>query len=98
MPTYVALITWTDQGVRNYQDTVDRYEAASKLMESLGARFTDIYWTLGEYDIVSVIDAPDDATVMASLLAASSLGNIRTKTLRALGPDEMREVLSKTAQ
>ena len=60
MPTYVALIDWTDQGVRNFKDTVDRYDAAQSAFESLGVRFTDTWWTLGAHDIVATVEAPDD--------------------------------------
>lgn len=96
MPRYVALIDWTDQGVRNFKDSVDRYEAASDQMEALNVRFTDIYWTLGTHDIVSVVDAPDDETLAAALLAVAGGGNIRTTTLRAFNRDEMRNIIAKT--
>jgi len=69
MPRYVVLIDWTEQGVRDFRASVDRYEAASGQLEALGIRFTDIYWTLGAHDIVSVVDAPDDETLAAGLLA-----------------------------
>jgi uncharacterized protein with GYD domain len=97
MPTYVTLINWTDQGVKNFKDTVDRYEAAQKTMGEGGASFRDVYWTLGPYDIVSVIDAPDDETAMAALLSVAGEGNIRTTTLRALSADEMRGVIAKVS-
>lgn len=96
MPRYVALIDWTDQGVRNFKDSVDRYEAASDQMEALNVRFTDIYWTLGTHDIVSVVDAPDDETLAAALLAVAGGGNIRTTTLRAFNRDDMRNIIAKT--
>jgi uncharacterized protein with GYD domain len=95
MPTYVALIDWTEQGVRNFKDTVDRYDAAGSALEALGVRFKDIYWTLGTHDIVALVDAPDDETLAAGLLAVAGQGNIRTTTLRAFSRDEMRSVISK---
>jgi uncharacterized protein with GYD domain len=95
MPRYVVLIDWTEQGVRNFKDTVDRYEAASSQLESLGVRFTDIYWTLGSHDIVSVVESPDDESLAAGLLAVAGQGNIRTQTLRAFDRDEMRGVIGK---
>jgi uncharacterized protein with GYD domain len=95
MPTYVSLINWTDQGVKNFKDTVDRYEAAQKMMGEGGASFRDLYWTLGPYDIVSVIDAADDESAMAALLSVAGQGNIRTTTLRAFNADEMRAVIEK---
>jgi uncharacterized protein with GYD domain len=95
MPTYVLLIDWTEQGVANFKDTVDRYEASRSQFEGLGVRFKDIYWTLGSHDIVSVVDAPDDETLAAALLRLASGGNLRTTTLRALSADEMRAVIAK---
>ncbi|MBV9046850.1 MAG: GYD domain-containing protein [Solirubrobacterales bacterium] len=95
MPTYIALIDWTDQGVRNFKDSVDRYEAAQSQMRSIGVEFRDIYWTLGAHDIVSVVEAPDDETLAAGLLAVAGQGSIRTTTLRAFSANEMRGVISK---
>jgi uncharacterized protein with GYD domain len=90
MPAYIALIDWTDQGVRDFKDTVDRYEAAQSAFESLGVRFTDIWWTLGTHDIVATVEAPDDETLAAALLSVAGQGNIRTTTLRAFTREEMR--------
>ena len=95
MPTYSALIDWTDQGVQNFKDSVDRYEAARGQLEGLGIRFADIYWTLGIHDIVAIADAPDDETLAAGLLAVAGAGNVRTTTLRAFNADEMRGVVNR---
>ncbi len=95
MPTYVALFDWTDQGVRNFTEPVDRYEAARDQLERLGVTFKDVYWTLGSHDIVGVIDAPDDESLAAALLAVAAQGNVRTTTLRAFSTDEMRNVIAK---
>jgi uncharacterized protein with GYD domain len=96
MPKYVVLINWTDQGVRNYKDTVDRYEAAQKAINAVGGRFTDIYWTVGNYDLVGIIEAPDTEALAAGLLVSAGAGNIRTTTLRAFDANEMRAVIAKT--
>ena len=95
MPQYVALIDWTDQGVRNFKDTVDRYEAAENAFQELGVSFTNIWWTLGVHDIVATVEAPDDETLAAALLAVAGQGNIRTTTLRAFSREEMRSVIGK---
>jgi uncharacterized protein with GYD domain len=63
MPAYIALIDWTEQGVRDFKNTVDRYEAAQSAFESLGVRFTNVWWTLGTHDIVATVEAPDDETL-----------------------------------
>lgn len=96
MATYVVLIDWTRQGVGNFKDSVDRYEAARGSFENLGITFKDIYWTLGGHDIVSIIDAPDDETLAAALLMLSSQGNLRTTTLRAFSAEQMRSVIART--
>jgi uncharacterized protein with GYD domain len=95
MATFVVLIDWTQQGVANFKDSVDRYEAARSQFEAMGVRFRDIYWTLGSHDIVSVLDAPDGETLAAALLMLASQGNVRTTTLRALSASEMRGVIAK---
>ena len=95
MSTYVVLIDWTQQGVENFKDSVDRYEAARSQFEEIGVRFKDIYWTLGSHDIVSIVDAPDSETLAAALLRLGSQGNLRTTTLRALSAEEMRGVIAK---
>jgi uncharacterized protein with GYD domain len=95
MPAYIALIDWTDQGVREFKDTVDRYETAQSAFESLGVRFTDVWWTLGTHDIVATVEAPDDETLAAALLSVAGQGNIRTTTLRAFTREEMRTVIGK---
>ncbi len=95
MATYISLINWTDQGIKAFRESVDRSEAARELAEKLGGSFKEIYWTLGPYDIVGVLEAPDDETVEAALLGIASQGNVRTTTLRAFSADEMRAIVQK---
>ncbi len=95
MPTYVSLIKWTEQGVRNSKDTVQRAQAFRVDLERRGGKLLTIFWTQGSYDIVTTISAPDDQTAMASLLAVSGLGNVRTETLRAFDENEMAAILQK---
>jgi uncharacterized protein with GYD domain len=97
MPRYVTLINWTDQGIAGFQDSVDRYDAAQQQFEELGIRFVDVYWTLGDHDIVTLIEAPDDESATAALLKLGSAGNVRTKTMRAFSRDEMRSVIDKAS-
>jgi uncharacterized protein with GYD domain len=97
MPAYLTLINWTDQGVKTARDTVDRFEAARDQMQKLGATFTDIWWTVGPYDIVAVLEAPDEETATAGLLAAAAAGNIRTTTMHAFTADEMRSIIERIA-
>ncbi len=95
MPTYVILAHFTDQGVRNIKDSPKRAEAFRGLCEKLGAKAKDIYWTMGRYDVVAIVEAPDDVTMEAILYSLGSLGNIRTETLRAFTAQEASQALAK---
>ncbi|ART55210.1 GYD family protein [Acidovorax carolinensis] len=95
MATYVALCNFTDQGVRSVKDTTKRADAVREAASKFGAKMTHIYWTLGKYDLVTLIEAPDDAAAAAFGLAISSAGNIRLQTLRAFSQDEMGPILGK---
>ena len=96
MPTYVSLIHWTDQGIKNYKDSPGRAADFTKLAESSGGRVRELLWTVGEYDLVTVVDFPDDETATAALLRVGSLGSIRSNTMRAFSADEMTTIIGKT--
>ena len=96
MPTYVSLIHWTEQGIKNYKDTTGRAEDFSKLVESAGGRVRELLWTVGEYDIVAVAEFPDDEPGTAALLQVGSLGNVRTNTMRAFNAEEMGGIIRRT--
>jgi uncharacterized protein with GYD domain len=95
MPTYVTLFNWTDQGIRNVRDTVDRFERFAELAEKHGVRLEQTYWTVGPYDIVSLFEAPDDESATALLLELGSAGNVRSTTLRAYEREEMSGILER---
>jgi uncharacterized protein with GYD domain len=95
MPTYVTLIRWTDQGVRNAKGSIQRAGAFRSDLERRGGKLLSIYWTQGQYDIVTTIEALDDQTAMAALLALGGLGNVRTETLHAFNETEMQSVIQK---
>ena len=95
MVTYVSLLRWTDQGIRNATDTVQRASAFRADLERRGCKLLSIYWTQGEYDIVTAIEAPDAQTAMASLIALAGVGNVRTETLPAFSEREMTAILEK---
>ena len=95
MATYIMLASFTEQGIRNVKDTTKRADAFRELAKGSGATVKDIYWTLGQYDIVAILDAPDDAAVTALLLTVGGLGNVRTQSLRAFTADEMGEILGR---
>ena len=95
MPTYVTLMKWTEQGIKDIKSTVDRSEQARQAIEQMGGRMSTICWTQGAYDIVAITDFPDEETATAFLLSIGKLGNLRTETLRAFSAEEMRRILEK---
>jgi uncharacterized protein with GYD domain len=95
MKTYVSLVSWTDQGIKEFRDTIERAGEFSKLVQNSGGRVREMMWTVGEYDMVCVADFPDEETGVAALLKAGSLGNIRSNTLPAFSAEEMSAILAK---
>lgn len=95
MATYVGLINFTDQGIRNVKESPKRAQAATAAAEKLGIKIKELYWTLGAYDIVLVGDAPNDEAITAWALGVGSLGNVRTQTLRAFSADEFAKIVAK---
>ena len=95
MPTYIALSTFTDQGMRNVKDTTKRAAATQALAQKFGANMTRVYWTLGPFDLVAIIEADDEQAATTFAMAIGAAGNIRTQTLRAFDSAEMDAILGK---
>ena len=95
MATFIVLGNFTEQGIRSIKDSPKRSDAFKAMAKKAGVTVKDIYWTLGHYDIVTIVEAPDTATATALGLAIASLGNVRTETLTAFGPEEFGKILGK---
>lgn len=95
MATYIALVTFTEQGVRHIRQTTERAKGLVNAAANLGIKIKEIYWTLGAFDAVFAADAPDDETMTAFVASMGSLGNIRTMTMRAFSAEEMNKILAK---
>ena len=95
MVTYVTLMNFTDQGVRNVKDTANRASAYKNLATQLGCTVKEIWWTQGQYDVVSIVEAPDDASATALAMSIGKLGYIRTQTLRAFSAAELAPIMDK---
>jgi uncharacterized protein with GYD domain len=92
MPVYIALASYTDQGVRNVKDSPKRLDAARALLRQMGGDFKHFWMTFGEYDLVFVYEAPDDAVSARFLLQLGMHGNIRTRTMKAFPEPAYREL------
>jgi len=93
MATFIVLLNFTDQGIRNVKETPGRYEKFRTMAEKQGVTVKNVYWTVGHYDIVMVLEGADEA-VTTALLKLGSLGNVRSQTLRGFSAEEMKGMVS----
>jgi len=95
MITYVGLLSFTDKGIQSIKDTTKRAAAAKEVAKKFGVTMRDIYWTMGEYDMVAVLEAEDENALAAFNLATAMQGNVRSRSLRAYSATDMDKILAK---
>ncbi len=93
MPTYVSLINWTDQGIRNIKDSPKRLDAAKKTLKDLGGELKSFYMTQGAFDAMFIVEVPSDDVLAKWLLKTGSAGNVRTTTVKAYTEGEYRKIM-----
>jgi uncharacterized protein with GYD domain len=93
MPTYVCLVKWTDQGIRNVKETTKRAKSFKEMAEKMKVNVREKLWTMGRYDVVLLIDAPDDETISRLTLGLGMSGNVKTETLKSFSAQEMDQIL-----
>ncbi len=93
MATFITLMNFTDQGIRNVKESPDRYDALLEMAEKLGVTIKDVYWTVGHYDVVVVTEGSEEAAT-SLLLKLGTLGNVRTQTLRGYTVKEIERIVS----
>jgi uncharacterized protein with GYD domain len=98
MATYILLGTFTEQGIHNIKDTTKRAEAVRALGKKLGVVVQEMYWTLGQYDVAVVLEAPDEAAATSLALAVGAMGNVRTQLLRAFTAEEIGPIVAKAVK
>jgi uncharacterized protein with GYD domain len=97
MPTYIALLNWTSQGFQNMKQSPTRLDAARKAFQPAGVTMKSFYMLMGEYDMLAVMEAPDDATLAKAILTAAAEGSITSRTCRAFTEDEYRQIIGGLA-
>ena len=97
MPIYVGLGNWTDQGTKDFRGAVQRGNGFREAVEQAGGRVRELVWTMGEYDFVTVVEAPDDETAATLVLRVAAAGNVRTKTMRAFDADQMTDIIARAS-
>jgi uncharacterized protein with GYD domain len=95
MVTYVVLAKFTDQGIRNAKESPKRADAFKQLAKTFGVTVKDLFWTQGRYDVVTIVEAPDEASAMSLSLSLGALGNVRTESLRAFPSADMETIVGK---
>ncbi len=94
MTTFVILLRWTEKGVEYIRESPDRLEQFKQVVQKAGGQVTSFHMTLGAYDLVTVIEVPDDETGANISLSLRSLGNVQVETLRAFNEDEFRQIVA----
>jgi uncharacterized protein with GYD domain len=94
VPTYVMLANWTDQGARQVRDSPRRLETAKKSLAEMGGEFKALWMTMGDYDLIVVYEAPDDAVAARFTLMLGQMGAVRTSTLKAFPEAAYREIIA----
>jgi uncharacterized protein with GYD domain len=92
---YVSLVNWTERGITDFRDTTHRAQDFTNVVEKAGGHVREILWTVGEYDIVCVLDLPDDEALTATLLRLGEKGNVRTKTMRGFTAEQMDGIIRR---
>jgi uncharacterized protein with GYD domain len=95
MPTYISLLNFTDQGIRTVKEPIQRANSAAELAQQKYGCSLQTYWTVGSYDVVYILEAPDDESATAFALELGAAGNVRTTTLRAYDSEEMSRILER---
>lgn len=95
MATYIILGNFTELGIKNVKGSPERAKAFESAASQKGVKVKSVYWTIGQYDIAAIAEAPNDETITAALLALGRQGNVRTQTLRAFDASEMSRILEK---
>lgn len=94
MTTYIMLVNWTEQGIRNVRESPKRLDVAKKQLAEMGGSFREFYLTMGDCDMVAICDAPDDAVAARFALQLGAGGNVRTRTLKAFPEAAYREIVA----
>jgi len=95
MPIYITLFNLTEKGIKNIKNAPERIEEGIKTAKSIGGKLIGFYATMGEYDYITIGEAPNDEVYMTYLLGLGAQGNTRTKTLKAFTKEELGEMIKK---
>ncbi len=98
MQTYLIMGKFTEKGITNIKQTTERADKFKEIAAKFGIKVQQIYWLIGEYDVVNIVEAPDDQALQALLVRVGAWGNVRTTTFRAFDKKEMDAIISRMDQ
>jgi uncharacterized protein with GYD domain len=93
MPTFITMLKWTPNGIQNIKGSPNRLDEGRKSFQKLGVNLKDVYLTMGQHDLICVLEAPDNATVARAVLSLSQVGAVTTETMAAFTEDEYRKLI-----
>ena len=93
MPTYIALLRWTPQGIQNVKQSPARLDAARKSFEAAGVRLKDFFMVTGRYDMIAVLESSDDMAIAKAILQLGAQGSVKTESCRAFTEAEYRQIV-----
>ena len=97
MAKYILLANWTDEGTRNIRDSAKRLDTGLALAKQQGCVYENFFMTMGSFDMISVIEAPDDETLAKHVLTVAAGGNLSTITLKAFPENSYRSIIANLA-
>jgi uncharacterized protein with GYD domain len=97
MATFVATITFTDQGVKSIRETTRRAASFKAAAKKLGVKVREVYWCLGHFDGLLIFEAPDGDTATSAMLFLAAQGNVKTQTVQAFTAGQIEKILAATS-
>jgi uncharacterized protein with GYD domain len=97
MQTYIAFLKWTPQGLQNVKQSPSRLDAAKKGFQSAGVTMKQFFMVTGQYDMIAIVEAPDDLALAKAILSVTSQGSITSETCRAFTEEEYRKIIGGLA-
>ncbi|HEX2242337.1 MAG TPA: GYD domain-containing protein [Gammaproteobacteria bacterium] len=94
MPTYIVLLNWSQQGITNVKESATRLDAVKQAFKQAGGQLKSFYLVMGQYDMICIVEAPNDEALAKVVLASAAKGSVRTQTLRAFTEDEYRKIIA----
>jgi len=92
MPTYITLWKYTKDGLMDIKNTTDRYKVVNDIIKAHGGRVVNAYGLIGRYDVITIVELPDERSLVSSILKICSKGRVTAETLTALPIEDFLKI------